>query len=350
MRILVDLNHPAHVHLFKHAIQEWQTRGEKVLITARDKEVVLQLLDSLGFGYRLTTKMGQGWLGFAREAITLDIKVLMAAREFDPDFLIGTSFAISHVSKLVRGRSIVFAEDDVGSSRVFWSATRPFADCIVTPDTILDNLGRKHIRYAGCQELAYLHPSRFRPNSSVLREQGLSEDEAFSIIRFVSLRAIHDIGQRGIRIELARQLVKVLGEKGRVIISSEGALPSEFESLKLRVNPEKFHDLLAYAHIFVSDSQSMTIEAAVLGVPSVRINSFVGRTPVIEELEDSYGLTFGFRPEAELEAIKKVRELLTDQYTKKLWKKRRKKLLQEKLDLTPWMINLVDRLHQDKHL
>lgn len=58
MRILIDMGHPAHVHFFKHAIRELESRGHKIKITARDKDVTLQLLDAYGFEYEVRPS---GW-------------------------------------------------------------------------------------------------------------------------------------------------------------------------------------------------------------------------------------------------------------------------------------------------
>jgi predicted glycosyltransferase len=51
MRIVVDIGHPAHVHLFKNFVWEMQKRGHEILITASKKEVSLRLLDAYGFDY-----------------------------------------------------------------------------------------------------------------------------------------------------------------------------------------------------------------------------------------------------------------------------------------------------------
>lgn len=44
MRILVDVGHPAHVHLFRNAIHIWHQRGHRVVVTTRDKKVTSRLL------------------------------------------------------------------------------------------------------------------------------------------------------------------------------------------------------------------------------------------------------------------------------------------------------------------
>ena len=68
------------------------------------------------------------------------------------------------------------------------------------------DLGRKHIRYNGFHELAYLHPNRFKPDISVLDELKVKEGEKFVILRFVSWNATHDFGQAGLSFDQKKEL------------------------------------------------------------------------------------------------------------------------------------------------
>lgn len=45
MRILIDIGHPAHVHLFKNFTHEMEKRGHELLFTCRDKEFEIALLE-----------------------------------------------------------------------------------------------------------------------------------------------------------------------------------------------------------------------------------------------------------------------------------------------------------------
>lgn len=47
MKILIDINHPAHVHFFKNPIEILKKEGHEVVVTSRNKEFALQLLDDL---------------------------------------------------------------------------------------------------------------------------------------------------------------------------------------------------------------------------------------------------------------------------------------------------------------
>ena len=51
MRMLVSIGHPAHVHLFKNLIWALEKHGHEIKIAARDKEIVLYLLDCYDFDY-----------------------------------------------------------------------------------------------------------------------------------------------------------------------------------------------------------------------------------------------------------------------------------------------------------
>lgn len=344
MRILVDINHPHHVHLFRNAIAELKRRGHEILVTARAKDITTNLLSKYGLSYQLTARQRPGLLTMPFAVLELDRKLFRIARSFDPDLMIGTSFAIAHVSKLVRGKSIVFAEDNVNSSRLFWTITQPFADYIVTPDSLGDDFGKKHIKYPGYQELAYLHPNYFQPDPEVLTNLGIRKDEPFSIMRLVSFKASHDIGQRGINEAFRDQVLERLMQDGRVFISTEEQLPSRYHQFELNISVDRIHHLMAFAQLLVSDSQTMTIESAVLGVPSVRCNTFVGRTPVVEELEHKYGLTFGFSPDQVNEILRKISQILEMRTSEKFWKERRDMMLREKIDVTDWIVTFLEDL------
>lgn len=348
MRILVDINHPAHVHLFRNAIREWKARGHQVLITARDKDVTLELLRDAQLDFVRTAPVRNGLASFVYGVLELDWQVWKAVRRFKPDVMMGTSFAIAHISRINPAWSLVFAEDSIEASRLFWSITLPFADRVVIPDSIPDDFGRGQVKYPSLHELAYLHPNQFTPDAAVLKDEGLSLGEPFSILRFVSFGASHDIRQTGLHGELRTKVIELLQKNGRIIISAEGDLPPELQSYRMKASPNKLHHLLAFAQLLVGDSQTMTIEAAVLGTPAVRFNSFVGRTPVIEELEGRYGLTYGFKPHQGQQLMDTLDELLAMPDLRSEWASRRKRMLSDKVDLTQWMVRYVENVRNSE--
>lgn len=342
MRILVDVGHPAHVHLFRNAIRIWRQRGHQIVVTARDKDITTCLLSLYSLEHHVASRARSGTLGLFAELLEHDWRVLQIARLYKSALLLGTSVAVSHVSKVTKSTSIVFSEDDVASARMFARLTYPFADIIVTPAVLPDDLGEKHVKYQGYQELAYLHPNQFTPNPAILEELGVDGDEPYSILRFVSLKAAHDVGQSGLSLATKRELIRLLSKWGPVFITGEGGLPAEFAPYEIRIPPHKIHHALAFASIFVGDSQSMTIEAALLGTPSVRCNTFVGRCPVIEELEHRYGLTCGFLPRDAQEMLERVESLISNPFTIQEWRERRERMLRDQIDLTVWMVDFIE--------
>ena len=53
------------------------------------------------------------------------------------------------------------------------------------------------------------------------------------------------------------------------------------------------HHVMAFASLYIGDSQTMAAEAGFLGVPFVRFNDFVGSIGYLRELEDVYELGYG---------------------------------------------------------
>ena len=88
MRILFDIVHPAQVHFFKHCIWQLQKSGDQVLVTARKKDVALDLLDALGIEYTCISKKGSNLLSMGGELISRTIRLLKIARRFKPDVMV----------------------------------------------------------------------------------------------------------------------------------------------------------------------------------------------------------------------------------------------------------------------
>jgi uncharacterized protein len=344
LRILIDLNHPAHLHLFKNLIWSLQHKGHEIQITARKKDVLLELLDNLNFVYQITSESQseRGLLSQVKELVKRELKLLSIARKFNPDLMMGTSSVITHVGKLIRAKSIVFNEDDADVIRAFSTLAYPLADVIVTPTCLDEDYGDRHIKYNGYQKLAYLHPNVFIPTPSILNKLGIKQGESFFIMRLVALQAAHDKGAVGLSLSARRKLIQALSQRGKVFLTNEGPLPEEFEPYRMRINAEDMHDALAFATLLVSDSQTMTAEAAILGTPAIRCNTFVGRISYLEELEHRYQLTYGFRPEDEGKMYAFIINLLDQHNLSEIWQQRRDKMLAEKIDVNAWMINFVE--------
>lgn len=335
MRLIIDIAHPAHVHFFKNFIWEMQKRGHDIIITAGDKDVTLRLLENYGFEYKFTCKRTSGYK-LIIEIIKRDIQMFKFVKEFRPDIVMGIASTIaSHVSKITSTKSIVFT--DTEHTKLADIITYPFSDTIITPSCYKKNLGEKQIRYNGYHELAYLHPKYFTPNPAVLEEIGLSKDDIFTILRFVTWGASHDIGQHGIQNKI--RLVKELEKCGRVLISSEGRLDKKLEKYKIKVSPEKMHDLLYYASLYIGEGGTTAIEAATLGTHAIHISTTAKHCGIFYEL-NNYDLMWIFDDESG--AIDKAIEILSNNNIKINGKIKRDKVLNDMIDVTQFMIRFIE--------
>jgi len=337
MKIIIDILHPAHIHFFKYFIKEMEKKGHKILVTARDKEVALKLLKAYGINYIVISRIRKGKLGLLSEFISRNIKFLKICKRFKPDLLMGIMGpTISVIGKLMRIPSLVFYDTEHAKLTNFFSYK--LATYVITPSCYKGKV-KNQVRYNGYHELAYLYPKRFRPNKKILKEAGLKKGEKFFIVRFVSWQASHDIKAKGFSLEEKRKLIELLKKYGKVIITSEKPLPKEFEPYRLSISPEKIHDLLYFADMYIGEGATMASEAAVLGTPAIYVSTL--KLGYLEE-EEKYGLVYNFSKADK--AIKKVSELLKNKNLKKEHQKRKKKMLKDKIDVTEWMIDFVKKL------
>jgi predicted glycosyltransferase len=340
MRILVDVVHPADVHFFKYAIKEWEDKGHKVLITARDKDITLQLLKAYGFEFICLSSQGKGLWGMAYELVARDLRLFRIARTFQPDVLAGfTGISIAHIGKVLNKPSIVFYDTEF--ARLSNSLTYPLATLVCTPDCYSGQIGKKHIRFPSYKELAYLHPYRFTPDPNIVMDSGVKPSDKFFIVRFVGWQAAHDFQEKGLSYANKIKFVEKLAQHGRVFISSENRLPSELTPYQSPVSIDKMHHLMAFASLYVGESATMASECAVLGVPSIFIAT-TGRGYIAEQ-EQKYGLVFKFSDAQQDQAFDKMRELLAKPNLSGEWFRRREKMLSEKIDATTWMVEFVEQ-------
>ncbi|QLG64329.1 DUF354 domain-containing protein [Halorarum salinum] len=340
MRALFDVSHPAHVHLFRHAIRELEADGHRVHVTSREKDVTTDLLDAAGIDHTVLSSHRGTLPGLAAEWTVREARTLTTAARFRPDVVVShLNPPAVHAARLVGSPSIVFADSE--PVRVPVHLACPLASVVCTPRSFSKDLGRSHRCYDGFHELAYLHPDRFEPDRGILEASGVDPDARYFVLRFVSWEAHHDVGEGGLSLEAKRELVARLSEHGEVYVSSESELPPEFEPYRLPVPPEAIHSLLHFADLYVGDSQTMATEAGLLATPAVRSNSFVGDGDMtnFRVLDDEYGLVRSVADEER--AVEKARSLATDPEADARWRRRLDRFLEEAVDVTGFMLDLI---------
>ncbi|ADJ13727.1 DUF354 domain-containing protein [Halalkalicoccus jeotgali] len=334
-RLLVAIQHPAHVHFYRHAIRELEDDHE-ISIVVRDSEVATDLLDAYGFEYEVIGRSGSGLRLIASQAL-YEAKMLRRAREFQPDVMsaIGGS-AVAHVARAVGAKSVVFT--DTEHATLTNRLMAPFADEIWTPECFHADFGDKQVRYPGYHELAYLHPDRFTPDESIRNDVGLEEDDRYVVLRLVSWEASHDAGAGGID-DVGDVVDRLEATGATVLITAEGDLPARVRDRQVDIEPHRMHDLLAGATLFVGEGATMAAESAVLGTPAVYVNTL--RMGYTDELEARYGLLYNcqgaFRHRM---AIQTAESILSGEEGRD-WADARARLLEEKVDTTTVIHNAL---------
>ena len=156
------------------------------------------------------------------------------------------------------------------------------------------------------------------------------------------------------------------GYKPRIYITSERPLEPQFEKYRIKINPLDMHHVMAFASLYIGDSQTMAAEAGVLGVPFVRFNDFVGRIGYLRELEDTYHLGYGIhasvlpddspirrndgslQPSGVEELYKRVSELVSMPSAERtsLFQSRRQTMLSDKIDCAKFLTWLIEKYPQ----
>lgn len=121
------------------------------------------------------------------------------------------------------------------------------------------------------------------------------------------------------------------------------------------------HHVMAFASLYVGDSQTMAAEAGVLGTPFVRFNDFVGRIGYLDELEESqahpyvdylhidkhYDLGIGIRASEEGSVDRLVDTVarlaaLNPEERHRIYDARRQAMLADKIDYAKFLTWLIE--------
>jgi predicted glycosyltransferase len=339
MRILIDIGHPAHVHLFKNFVMEMRKKGHKVLLTCIDREFILYLLNLYNFDYYNFGKHYKSISGKVLGLVKNEFKMLIISLKFRPDLFLCHGSAKAAFTSLLLNKPHIAFEDTFNMEQV--RLYLPFTDVILTGDYPHTSLGKKEIKYPGYHELAYLHPNVFTPDESVLEILGMKKGEKYAIVRFVAWEASHDIGHSGISYENKVKLVQTLSQHLRVFISSEKELPEELKKYQINIPPEQMHNALAFAHLFIGESGTMASESAVLGTPAIFINN--QHFGCIDD-QANYGLLFIYSESEndQISAIKKAEEIAIKKNVKEDYLAKKEKMLADKIDVSAFLIWFIE--------
>jgi len=346
MRVGVFVNTPAQVHFFRNICKQLENHGHETYVLYRDYGETKNLIQELELSAYLYSSSPTSMMG---KILMLPGDVRRAAkylRDKKVDLIAGFGVYDAYTSFRLRKPAIIFTDSEPLANKLSYSIQYklylPFVNAVITPSSFKQDLGEKHIRVNSFKELAYLHPNYFEPNNDIYDLLDISKQDEFVILRFNAFDAVHDVGIKGFSNEDKIRLVKELEKYVTVFISSETGVPEEIKDRVMKIPKSRIHDGLYYAKLCITDTQTMTTEAALLGTPAIRCNKFVGENDMgnFVELERKYGLIFNFNRSDD--AIEKAVELAKRNDVKSEWQVKRTKLLAEKIDMTEFMVWFIE--------
>lgn len=260
---------------------------------------------------------------------------------FRPDLVMSLMGSYTQSAFLFRIPSFVFtdSEHQAFNHRI----AHPFATRIYTPRCFTKDLGRKQRRYAGYHELAFLHPKRFTPDPAVLDELGATA-RSYVVLRTSAWNTLHDIGKAGLGSTLD-SVILALQKHARVVLVPEGgAVPERWRSLVLRIGADRYHHVLAFARLVLSEGASTASEAACLGVPTVYVNA--SQLGYLQDQERRYGLVFNTTDPGA--ALARTVELLERPPEQEALERARQRLIEDHVDVTDYVVSEIETFFRNR--
>ncbi len=337
MKVLFDVNHAGHVHFVRNAYRQLTDKGHTCFITASDKPLVYQLLKEYDLPYFPMGHIGKSLLAKLFKLLLHDLRLFLYCLKHKPDVILGiVAIRGSHVGWLLRIKSIVFTDTEHAAKQI--ALFKPFTNEIHTPNWFTKDLGPKQVKYSGFHELAYLHPNNFNPRQEVLSLLGVEDGAKYFILRFVAWDATHDKNQFGISLKTKRAIIDILSKQGKIFISSEYELEEEFKQYNYDLPTAYLHDALFYSTIVISEGATTACEAAILGIPTLYINSL--HLGYITYLERDHDLLYHILDQEAI--ITKLEELLDHSTLKLDWENKKNHFIKDQLDTTAYIVDIIN--------
>jgi predicted glycosyltransferase len=273
--IWIDLDNSPHVPFFAPIIEELESRGYSVLVTARDCFQVSRLADIFHLNYKLIGRH------YGKHFLLKGLGLCIRAAELMPLAIQHRpSLAISHGSRsqLVSARVLGIPTVIIGDYEFakLFAGIRPH--WLIVPDVIpydaVKNFKTRVLTYTGIKEEVYA--PRFKPESSILQKLGLSEDDMVVTVRPPATEAHYHVHESE---ELFDEVIDYLGEhpEAKTVLlprnqnqehAIRNARPDWFKTGQVIV-PDTLDgmNLIWHSDLVISGGGTMNREAAALGVP-----------------------------------------------------------------------------------
>ncbi len=352
MKILFIVYHPVDPQIVIETAKKIERSGGTVLFVVIEKEgIIKDIIDSYNFKNEVIGVSKKSIIGKVISTVSIVLKLVIITRKFNPNLIFSpTSPHTSLSCKFHKVPLISWADTETATTNIRYSYKQ--VNSLLVPQSFYKKLSYTNIiKFKGYKELAYLHPNVFQPDEEVLVKLGLKKTDKIVLMRFSALNAMHDIGLQSEAIENDDKLLNFIKNitkkyKVKVFISmTERNLDDKFNKYKLQIEPSKYVHLLSYCSLYIGEGTTTASEAGVLGVPWVNIQS-TKRGYLIDQ-EENYGL--GFRTGDLDLAFQKAEEYLENNQIKSEWELKRKKLLEDKIDVSAfftWFIMNYPESHK----
>ena len=273
MKILIDINHPAHVHYFRNFIKLMEAKGHQFCVINRDSKMINQLLDYYGIKHTIRNKRPdkKGTFASMVNLVRMTLWCIRKSISFRPDMYMGFgSSACAITSSFFRKYCIILSdtEHNTFNQKLFV----PCCSTILTPFYFQKNLGKKQLRFNGYTEQLFLHSFYYKPNNSVLHELCVKPRE-YVLVRYIAYDAHHDQAVHPMSEDGKKRIVEELAKYYKVFVSLEKGVNDPFyDQFSLNISPEKMHDLESNAKLMVTEGATMASESFIHGVPYIYLN------------------------------------------------------------------------------
>lgn len=316
MKILIDINHPAHVHYFRNFIQLMEAKGHQFCVINRDSKMINQLLDYYGIKHTIRNKRPdkKGTFASMVNLMRMTLWCIRKSISFRPDMYMGFGSSACAITSWVFHKPSILLDDtehNVMNHRIY----KPFASAVLTPFYFNKDLqiGRgknnRQIRFNAFVEQLYLHSAYYKNDLRVLNELNVKPKE-YVIVRYIAYDAHHDLAAHPLPEDAKKRIVAELAKRYRVLVSLEKSVEDSFyDPFILHISPEKMHDLEANAKLMVTEGATMASESFVHGVPYIYLNPL--RCGNIDYQCNNYQGR-AFQTTNEEEAIALIRRLMSE--------------------------------------
>lgn len=345
MKILIDINHPAHVHYFRNFIKIMESKGHSFKVINRDSPMINSLLDYYKIDHiiRNPRPKKKGTLVSLSNLTKMTFACFKESVSFKPDMYLGFASSACAVTSVIFGKPCILL-DDTEHNAMNHKIYLKFCSCVLTPFYFKKNLGKKQITFNAFVEQLYLHSSVYTPHTDVLRELGIRKNE-YVLVRYISYDAHHDLVAKPLSDSNKRLIVEELSKKNCVLVSHE-SVPNPYKEFALKIRPEQMHDVEANAKFMITEGATMASESFVLGVPYIYINPLhVGNTNI--QASTFPEIAMNSTDESE---IKKYIEKLETKYTEEAASSIRKRLEQSTINPTALLVWFVENYPQSEDI